>query len=107
MAGCAFFVVKFENGVMTPVSKKIMSSAFVAECTVELTVKNGRLLASASDAYACQDCSTPGHRSPRRMADHGPACGRMRRTMTFPTVRSRSRASAIPSLRWPTSFPRA
>jgi hypothetical protein len=48
VAGCAFFVVKFENGVMTPVSKKIMSSAFVAECTVELTVKNGRLLASAS-----------------------------------------------------------
>jgi hypothetical protein len=33
---------------MTPVSKKLMSSAFVAECTVELTVKNGRLLASAT-----------------------------------------------------------
>jgi hypothetical protein len=48
VAGCAFFVVKFENGVMTPLSKKIMSSAFVAECTVELTVKNGRLLASAN-----------------------------------------------------------
>ena len=48
VAGCAFFVVKYENGVMTPVSKKIMSSAFIAECTVELTVKNGRLLASAS-----------------------------------------------------------
>ena len=28
VAGCAFFVVKFEKGVMTPVSKKIMSSAF-------------------------------------------------------------------------------
>ena len=48
VAGCAFFVVKYENGVATPVSKKIMSSAFVTECTVELTVKNGRLLASAS-----------------------------------------------------------
>ncbi len=48
VAGCAFFVVKHENGVTTPVSKKVMSSAFVSECTVELTVKNGRLLASAS-----------------------------------------------------------
>ncbi|HEX2853366.1 MAG TPA: hypothetical protein VHO24_09015 [Opitutaceae bacterium] len=48
VAGCAFFVVKFENGVMTPVSKKVMSSAFVSECTVELTVKNGRLLASVT-----------------------------------------------------------
>jgi hypothetical protein len=48
VAGCAFFVVKFENGAMTPVSKKIMSSAFVSECTVELTVKNGRLLASVT-----------------------------------------------------------
>jgi hypothetical protein len=48
VAGCAFFVVKHENGVATPLSKKIMSSAFVSECTVELTVKNGRLLASAS-----------------------------------------------------------
>jgi hypothetical protein len=48
VAGCAFFVTKYENGVMTPVSKKLMSSAFVAECTVELTVKNGRLLASAT-----------------------------------------------------------
>ncbi|MEO7415383.1 MAG: hypothetical protein ABIZ81_18715 [Opitutaceae bacterium] len=47
VAGCAFFVVKHENGLMTPVSKKVMSSAFVSECTVELTVKNGRLLASA------------------------------------------------------------
>ena len=28
VAGCAFFLVKFENGVMTPVSKKVMSSAF-------------------------------------------------------------------------------
>ena len=45
VAGCAFFLVKFEKGVMTPVSKKVMSSAFLAECTVELTVRNGRLLA--------------------------------------------------------------
>jgi len=47
VAGCAFFAVKYENGVATPVTKKIMSSAFVSECTVELTVKNGRLLVSA------------------------------------------------------------
>ncbi len=48
VAGCAFFVVKHKAGVATPVSKKVMSSAFGSECTVELTVKNGRLLASAS-----------------------------------------------------------
>jgi VCBS repeat-containing protein len=48
VAGCAFFVVQHKDGVATPVSKKIMSSAFVSECTVELKVKNGRLLASAS-----------------------------------------------------------
>lgn len=48
VAGCVFFVVHHKDGVATPVSKKIMSSAFVSECTVELTVKNGRLLASAT-----------------------------------------------------------
>ena len=48
VAGCAFFLVKYENGVMTPVSKKVMSSAFLAECTVELTAKNGRLLATVT-----------------------------------------------------------
>ena len=50
VAGCAFFVIKHENGVATPVSKKIMSSAFVSECTVELTIKNGRLQASATSS---------------------------------------------------------
>jgi hypothetical protein len=48
VAGCAFFLVKFEKGVATPVSKKIMSSAFHSECTVELTAKNGRLVASVT-----------------------------------------------------------
>jgi len=48
VAGCAFFLVKYEKGVMTPVSKKVMSSAFLAECTVELTARNGRLLASVT-----------------------------------------------------------
>jgi hypothetical protein len=48
VAGCAFFLVKYEKGVMTPVSKKVMSSAFLAECTVELTARNGRLLATVT-----------------------------------------------------------
>ena len=33
---------------MTPVSKKVMSSAFQSECTVDLTFKSGRLLASVT-----------------------------------------------------------
>lgn len=48
VAGCAFFLTKYENGIATPISKKIMSSAFVSECTVELTAKNGRLQAAVS-----------------------------------------------------------
>src|SRR5262249_27960530 len=50
VAGCAFFLVKYEKGVTTPLSKKVMSSAFLAECTVELTAKNGRLLASVTSS---------------------------------------------------------
>jgi hypothetical protein len=46
--GCAFFLARFEKGVMTPLSKKVMSSAFLSECTVELTAKNGRLLANVT-----------------------------------------------------------
>lgn len=48
VAGCAFFLTKFTNGVMTPVSKKLMSSAFATECTVDLSFKNGRLTASVT-----------------------------------------------------------
>ena len=48
--GCAFFLAKYDKGVMTPLSKKVMSSAFQAECTVELTAKNGRLLASVTSS---------------------------------------------------------
>jgi len=48
VSGCAFFLVKFEKGVATAISKKIMSSAFHSECTVELTAKNGRLLANVT-----------------------------------------------------------
>jgi len=35
---------------MTPVSKKVMSSAFQSECTVDLTFKNGRLAASVTSS---------------------------------------------------------
>ena len=48
VAGCALFLVKYERGVATPISKKVMSSAFMSECTVELTAKNGRLLSSVT-----------------------------------------------------------
>jgi hypothetical protein len=48
VAGCAFFLIKFDNGTMTPISKKVMSSAFQSECTVDLTFKNGRLAASVT-----------------------------------------------------------
>ncbi len=48
VAGCAFFLAKFDNGTMTPISKKVMSSAFQSECTVDLTFKNGRLAASVT-----------------------------------------------------------
>lgn len=48
VAGCAFFLVKHANGVITPLTRKVMSSAFIAECTVELTARSGRLLASVT-----------------------------------------------------------
>jgi hypothetical protein len=48
VAGCVFFLARFDNGVMTPVSKKVMSSAFQSECTVDLIFKNGRLAASVT-----------------------------------------------------------
>jgi hypothetical protein len=50
VAGCAFFLAKYEKAVMTPLSKKVMSSTFQSECTVELTAKNGRLLASVTSS---------------------------------------------------------
>src|SRR5262249_49417613 len=48
VAGCAFFLVKFEKGVATPMTNKSMSSAFHSEGTVELTAKNGGLVASVT-----------------------------------------------------------
>ncbi|BET69464.1 hypothetical protein ASA1KI_43820 [Opitutales bacterium ASA1] len=46
VSGCAFFLVRHTNGITTPVSDKIMSSAFVAECTVDLSFRQGRLSAA-------------------------------------------------------------
>jgi hypothetical protein len=48
VAGCAFFLVQHQDGVTTPLTQKVMSSAFVSDCTVELSVRNGRLLGSAA-----------------------------------------------------------
>lgn len=48
VAGCVFFLTKYVDGVMTPIGKKVMSSAFVSECTVELAVRSGRLVASVT-----------------------------------------------------------
>ena len=48
VAGCAFFLIQQKDGVTTPLTKKIMSSAFVSDCTVELSVRNGHLLGSAT-----------------------------------------------------------
>ena len=47
-AGCAFSLIKYDNGKTTPLTGKLMSSAFTTECLVEMKVVNGRLLASAT-----------------------------------------------------------
>jgi len=52
VAGCAFFLVEYTNGVTNPVSDKVMSSAFLTECTVELAVKGNRLTASVTSTAA-------------------------------------------------------
>ncbi len=41
VAGCAFWLVAYENGVRTDLTEKIMSSAFLTECTAALSVKDG------------------------------------------------------------------
>lgn len=48
VAGCAFFLVEYVNGVITVISDKVMSSAFMPECTVKLTARAGRLLTSVT-----------------------------------------------------------
>jgi len=47
-AGCAFSLIKYEDGKTTPLTGKIMSSAFVAECQVEMKVMDGWLFASVT-----------------------------------------------------------
>ena len=47
-AGCAFSLIKYENGKTTPLTRKLMSSAFIAECLVEMKVIDGRLSASVT-----------------------------------------------------------
>jgi len=48
VAGCAFSLIKYDNGKTTPLTRKIMSSAFIAECLVEMKVIGGRLFASVT-----------------------------------------------------------
>ena len=48
VAGCAFFLVEYKNGTAAAISEKIMSSAFLTECTVTLTAQAGRLRALVS-----------------------------------------------------------
>ncbi len=48
VAGCAFFLVRHANGAITPISNKVMSTAFLTECIVDLAAKNGRLIASVT-----------------------------------------------------------
>src|SRR6185369_9319277 len=61
VSGCAFFLVQHKNGVATPLGKKVMSSAFVSECTVELTTKDGKLLAKVSSTEQIRSGDTFGY----------------------------------------------
>ncbi len=45
-AGCAFSLVKYDNGKTIPLTGRLMSSAFIAECLVDIEVVDGRLSAS-------------------------------------------------------------
>ena len=47
-AGCAFSLIKYDNGKTTSLTRKLMSSAFIAECLVELKVHDRRLFASVT-----------------------------------------------------------
>jgi len=47
-SGCAFSLIKYENGNTTLLSEKVMSSAFVTESMVALRVENGKLYASVT-----------------------------------------------------------
>jgi len=47
-AGCAFSLIKYDDGKATLLTSKLMSSAFNTECLVEMKVIDGRLLASVT-----------------------------------------------------------
>jgi hypothetical protein len=47
-AGCAFSLIKYDNGKTTHLTRKLMSSAFIAECLVEMKAIDGRLSASVT-----------------------------------------------------------
>ncbi len=47
-AGCAFSLIKYDNGKVTLLTGKLMSSAFIAECIVEMKIASGKLLAFVS-----------------------------------------------------------
>jgi hypothetical protein len=48
VAGCAVFLVRYDHGAATPITKKTMTTAFVSECTVELSAENGKLTGSVT-----------------------------------------------------------
>jgi hypothetical protein len=48
VAGCAFSLIKYDNGKTTPLTGKLMSSAFIAQCLVKMKVVDGILSASVT-----------------------------------------------------------
>lgn len=58
VAGCAFFLVQYKDGVAMPLSKKVLSSAFVSECTVELTARSGKLVATVTSTESVRSGDT-------------------------------------------------
>ena len=61
VAGCAVFLVQFKDGTATPITKKVMTTAFVSECTVDLTVKDGKLQGSISSTEQVRSGDTFGY----------------------------------------------
>ncbi|MBN2320386.1 MAG: hypothetical protein JXR49_14995 [Acidobacteria bacterium] len=49
-AGCAFSLIKYGNGKTTLLTRKLLSSAFIAECLVEIKVVDRRLSASVTSS---------------------------------------------------------
>jgi hypothetical protein len=47
-AGCAFSLIRYDKGKVTLLARKLMSSAFIAECLVDMKIAGGKLLASVT-----------------------------------------------------------